>query len=1039
MNFQAKIVFTSVVILVIALTLNSLLSLATFEKIYVSSMLSTYEVAGFNIKRRIETGIRWKPLENFKGMQKMIDSEMAKTPDLSYMCVLSPSGEILFHSDQSNVGKRLPVKIPNFDGQKLVESELVEGMYLTFIPLYSSSKKLSGFVNISFSREGIYKKLKSMAIESLHFLWIVIILTSLGMIFFLYILIARPIKRELVQTGQMLEWPYEMIDFEKGEEGKDRNFAETLDQYSINMTPFKGLGCQSQLDIDRNKNELYRLKWYIYKIVTNAFFFLRKLEKLKLEHSEFFSAYDKSCTHKIQTNDFLNKLSLDDHEIPNTEFCNIDNEYVSKSKISLRAKTFLIAVIIIVAGQLFYSKINVDSFHSSYHESLQNKCKKLGSLLKTDVEYLLNLNIPITKLIKLEETLKKILDTTPELEFIEINDLSGYVLYYADHNTIGRVEPGTIPSKKFIDKTFSWMPGGKDVSANMTDTILPLYYQKKNAHLGYIKMRLSTKLVISKSRALLLDMITVIMTSLLITFEFLSFFISYNISDPLHQFVDDIRKSLNRLSLLRQKKMFIRELGSMTSQCNNFFIHFSTLIKPYISFKDNSPEIQKDLKAQMGNDKQGKLIDLQRQMDDLVSDLAPGKFLHEDYTESAGKEVETSHTSYSYIRPVIFLFLISSGLCASFFPMYTNMLYQPIGNLSKEIVLALPISVFMIFFAISMPITGSWTDYLGWQKPLLIGILVSGIAHLLTAIAQDIYQLFLFRSLTGIGYGMVVMAAQRYVIDNTTNKTRTLGMSSFLSAFFSGNLVGTVIGGMLADKIGYRNIFVISGILALFAFTYSIVLFGEMSAKTINPKEVKEVIPFKKIFLTLRDREFFAITIFQAIPSKLVFIGFLFYFVPLYLKQLGVLQSDIGRTIMCYGLSMVFLGPLVSRFLNNAAHRKYYILTGGLIIGFSMLSFKIYSGFLPLIVIVTMLGLGHSISVSSQAAAIMETTIVKKMGTGIGMGAFRFWERVGNVLGPIFMGFLIAKTDYTLAVFFLGSFLLLFSFFYFIMIFLNKK
>jgi hypothetical protein len=82
----------------------------------------------------------------------------------------------------------------------------------------------------------------------------------------------------------------------------------------------------------------------------------------------------------------------------------------------------------------------------------------LGSFLKSDVEFVLNLNIPLTKLIKLKNTLKEILVATPELEFIEITDLKGYVLYYADHQSMGRVEPGTRRPKKFNEQA-TWRPG----------------------------------------------------------------------------------------------------------------------------------------------------------------------------------------------------------------------------------------------------------------------------------------------------------------------------------------------------------------------------------------------------------------------------------------------------------------------------------------------------------------------------------------------------------------------------------------------------
>ncbi len=55
MRFQYKIIFVTLAILVATLLLNSVLSLASFEKIYVASLISMYEVA--RIYANVEDGL----------------------------------------------------------------------------------------------------------------------------------------------------------------------------------------------------------------------------------------------------------------------------------------------------------------------------------------------------------------------------------------------------------------------------------------------------------------------------------------------------------------------------------------------------------------------------------------------------------------------------------------------------------------------------------------------------------------------------------------------------------------------------------------------------------------------------------------------------------------------------------------------------------------------------------------------------------------------------------------------------------------------
>ncbi len=577
----------------------------------------------------------------------------------------------------------------------------------------------------------------------------------------------------------------------------------------------------------------------------------------------------------------------------------------------IRFRIFIIVMALIVAGQLVYSYINLNSFEYSHVRALQSKCNKLGEFLRDDVEYVLNMNIPLSRLVRLENTLKEISEITPELEYIEISDLDRNVLYYADRQTMKQIEPGV------------------KISYQSPDVSVPVYFRKENRHVGNIGLSISPEAIRSKSREILLDMMTVILTSLLITFEALTF-------------------------------IFNRGRASG----------------------------------------------------------------------------ESTKIPYSYVRPIIFLFIMADGFCTSFFPLYANMLYQPMWGLSREVMMGLPISVFMLSVVFSMPIAGNWSDRAGWYKPLISGIVANITGLILTAMAQNMIQLILFRSLTAIGFAIVFIACQRFVADNTDSQERAAGMASFGSAFAAGSICGTVMGAMLADRIGYRNVFLFSAMISIVALLFCLYIFRNQARTT--EKKSASTFPFRELFNVLKDPEFFSVVFLQAIPTKIILIGCLFYLIPLYLKSLQILQSDIGRVIMTYNIAIVFLSYFFSKYIDKETHRKYYIFIGGMLTGISMICFNAGSGAFAILCLVAVIGVSHTFSISSQISVITETAVIRRIGTGTGMGVFRFWERLGNAAGPLITGVLIIKLGYIRTVVALGVMSVTCSILYLMTILLRK-
>lgn len=518
-------------------------------------------------------------------------------------------------------------------------------------------------------------------------------------------------------------------------------------------------------------------------------------------------------------------------------------------------------------------------------------------------------------------------------------------------------------------------------------------------------MRLSNKIIESKSRQILFDMITVIMTSFLISFEFLTFFAGYSIKKPIDKLINNINYSSNNLRPLKTENYnFFKEFQEIIDKINFFVFEYFKGLFPVLKYKKISSDLKELICFEL---KKQKNIISKFQNNKTISNLSDDYLKIEQDYEVFEKKLQTSFkenlkqkhtkekTDYNFIRPVVFLFIMADGFSISFFPLFVEQIYEPVSFISKEVMIGIPMSIYMLFVAFSMPLAGKFADQKGWYKILIYGLILNSSGFFLTALSNDIITLIIFRIITAIGFGIVFISCQKFIIDNTSEKSRSLGMASFLAAFFSGDICGTVIGGMLAQRIGYSNVFLISGIFSLCAAIGTILIFKNDFKIDKSQESSKKRLPFtfRELFIVFKDKKFTSVLIFQAIPAKITLIGFLFYFTPLYLKKIEVLQSDIGRIIMSYSIAIIFAGPVFSGFMKTQGSRKFFIAAGGIITGISLVSFNFYNGFLAIFIVVTMLGFAQSFSVPSQASFVSETEVVKKLGVGTGMGVFRFWER----------------------------------------------
>lgn len=229
-------------------------------------------------------------------------------------------------------------------------------------------------------------------------------------------------------------------------------------------------------------------------------------------------------------------------------------------------------------------------------------------------------------------------------------------------------------------------------------------------------------------------------------------------------------------------------------------------------------------------------------------------------------------------------------------------------------------AVFYSYAGMQLP-AGIIGDRLGRKVTLVVCSLGWGIASLLTSLANSLTSLFAFRFLTGLTEGLYFSNDRAVVSHYTPSEKAGLGQGVSFSGLGLGMALGILLAGVIADRLGWRWVFILFSIPSFLA-AFLILKFikeperpGPGDARR-SATSTEERPPFSAIFRTRGLQIIYAAGI-AAIYGQWM----LGAWAPAMFKEIGVEELSLSSLFASIlGLSAVS-GLIASGYLSDRLHR----------------------------------------------------------------------------------------------------------------------
>lgn len=667
-------------------------------------------------------------------------------------------------------------------------------------------------------------------------------------------------------------------------------------------------------------------------------------------------------------------------------------------------RLFLSTTLAMIVAAIFSLIATVAEFNAGLRPFLEDKARAVTLSVQQDIEYAMEIGIPFEEIRGLDTHMSELIEAHPEIEAMRVVAVSG-----ASERALGRGEQAQSSGgqgsanfaleiiEEITEVTAALLGLGDGLQTVTVDVV------GEGQILARVETTIDDDFLNGKMTSVFFDTLVILIAVSLVALEVVVVVSASQLTEPFR---------------FAEKALNTRALGDL---------------RQYQGARgaNRIPRFIRALNAQ-----NAKLRDAVAEALRDIGDVARQTLLR-SFGEKRSLFVQDKRSAASIMdaRIPLFVFCFAEELQKSFLPLFVAEFHTENDLFARDIMMGLPISAFMFVIAVFTPFAGRLVDKFGNKTLFLAGLIPATVGYLVCFFAFSANDILIGRSMTAVGYAVITISCQSYIAAVVTAENRARGMAVFVGVLMTATMCGTAIGAILADWLGYKPVFLIASVFAVFA---GILGWSMLSTELPVPETKKKShgVSNKPIATLARNTQFVLIVLFCAIPAKVILTGFLYLFVPIYLASLDATQSEIGRIMMLYSLIIIPISPLASGFADRLGKNLWMVIGATIMSGVVLLGLYQNGSAASVLAVVAALGVVHAFLKAPLIVAAMEAAEQSPDITRTGaLSLLRTSERIGSVIGPVVVAAMLVVLDYGqvaaiigLVVAFLGIVMALLSF-----------
>jgi MFS family permease len=320
------------------------------------------------------------------------------------------------------------------------------------------------------------------------------------------------------------------------------------------------------------------------------------------------------------------------------------------------------------------------------------------------------------------------------------------------------------------------------------------------------------------------------------------------------------------------------------------------------------------------------------------------------------------------------------------------------------------------------------SDFVGRRRLLLIAAFVFATAPFGYLFVHDVWSLVLVRVYHGLATAILGPIAMAAVAD-TYSTGRGERMAWYSSATMVGRFLAPLLGGALIMGSNYHWVYLVDGILGVFALAAALfITFPQKAAAPVVKREKRNLV--REIITIVTHRGILSTSLVEAVQYFAY--GAIETYLPRYLTENSKFSTlEIGSLFTGQIVVVALTKPIMGRLSDR--HGRVPIIISGLILGglvTAALSFSL--NWFVLIVLIGMFGLGLSTVTASTSALVADLSRAGNRGSALGL--LSTIMDVGQSLGPILTGLMLGifagKMEYKIAFGAVGGLMIISSLIY---------